>query len=55
MKRLSLLALVLMVASGCVDEGSESVSSSLIPVVEDNAPTSGFDFPIEPGELAGQT
>jgi murein DD-endopeptidase MepM/ murein hydrolase activator NlpD len=53
MKRRSIIALLLIMVSGCADEGSESVSSSLVAVVEDNAPAAGFDFPVEPGEMDG--
>ena len=39
--------------TGYADDEEETISSSLITIVENNATTNGFDFPVIPGEMDG--
>ncbi len=53
--KLSLLTFIVLTILSCndYDDDSETVSSSLIKIVENNAPTDGFDFPVMSGEMVG--
>ncbi len=53
-KKLSVLTLLVLVIFSCSnDDDSETIDNSLISIVENNPPTDGFDFPVDPGEMTG--
>ncbi|MCP3932965.1 MAG: M23 family metallopeptidase [Bacteroidetes bacterium] len=51
--KISLLTLLVLTVLSCNKDDDLTVSSSLITIVENNAPTDGFDFPVIPGEMDG--
>ena len=53
LKKISLLTLIVLTILSCNKDDDETVSSSLITIVENNAPTDGFDFPVMSGEMDG--